>query len=127
MASARSATIVLVDDNESVLETTGQFLRSRGYRVLAVNSPFGVTALIQREQPAVVILDVMMPGLDGGALAKLLGPSAKRNSYTVILYSALPEEELYQMARSLPGCRYVSKTEGIEALASTVARCCDKP
>jgi CheY-like chemotaxis protein len=124
MTSPKSATVLLVDDNDSVLETTSHFLRSRGFRVLVANSPFGVTALIQREQPAVVILDVMMPGLDGGSLAKLLATAVKRSTYSVILYSALPEEELYQLARSLPGCQYVSKVDGIEALASTVARCC---
>ena len=114
---------MLVDDNESLLEATRRFLRGRGFNVRATSSPFGVTALIQREQPSVVILDVMMPGLDGGALAKLLGARSERDSYSVILYSALPEEELYRLARTLPGCLYLSKTVGVEALAAMVLRC----
>jgi hypothetical protein len=41
--------ILLVDDNETLLESTRLFLQSRGFNVSATSSPFGVSALIQRE------------------------------------------------------------------------------
>ena len=58
-------TILVVDDNRDNVEILRAFLESRGYTVS--EAPDGKTALARMEQvrPALVLLDVMMPGMDG--------------------------------------------------------------
>lgn len=110
---------MLVDDNPETLEATAMFLERRGYRVLPQSGPFGVTALIRREKPDAVVLDVMMPGLSGDSLSAII----RDNSDVPILYfSSMPEEQLRDVTYKTLGATYVLKSEGLEYLIQEIAR-----
>ncbi|HET7461592.1 MAG TPA: response regulator [Longimicrobium sp.] len=73
MAAADSkGTILVVDDNPDNVEILRAFLESRGYAV--AQAPDGRTALAQMEQvrPELVLLDVMMPGMDGWQVCRTI-------------------------------------------------------
>jgi len=65
-------TILVVDDNRDNIEILRAFLESRGYVV--AEAPDGKTALAQVEQvqPELVLLDVMMPGMDGWQVCRTI-------------------------------------------------------
>ena len=73
MAAADSkGTILVVDDNPDNVEILRAFLESRGYAVS--QAPDGRTALARMEQvrPELVLLDVMMPGMDGWQVCRTI-------------------------------------------------------
>lgn len=57
--------ILVVDDEKIILELTSMVLRSNGYQVLTAESGAKGLEIVERETPAVVLLDYMMPGMDG--------------------------------------------------------------
>ena len=57
--------VLLVDDDREMLEITAASFRERGYTVRALESGEGVVKYIRKNAPDCVILDVMMPGIDG--------------------------------------------------------------
>ena len=119
--NAVAKTVLLVDDNEEILETTASYLRSRGLQVLSFSSALGVTALVGRHHPDVVVLDVMMPALDGNALATILrGQKTAVRSTPVIFFSAMEEEQLHCVAASVAGASYVAKGDGLGALYAAI-------
>jgi CheY-like chemotaxis protein len=65
-------TILVVDDNRDNIEILRAYLESRGYTV--AEAPDGKTALARMEQvrPALVLLDVMMPGMDGWQVCRTI-------------------------------------------------------
>ncbi len=65
-------TILVVDDNRDNVEILRAFLESRGYTV--AEAPDGKTALARMEQvrPELVLLDVMMPGMDGWQVCRTI-------------------------------------------------------
>ncbi|MEU1807207.1 response regulator transcription factor [Streptomyces sp. NPDC019937] len=69
--------ILVVDDEPSVREAIGRALRFEGYEVDSAED--GLTALrrVEEEPPDLVLLDVMMPGLDGLAVARRLRASGR--------------------------------------------------
>ncbi len=109
-------TALLVDDNPELLLTTSRYLRTRGLNVLTADSPLGVTNLVRREAPDVIVLDVMMPALSGDALAKILQSQALARQPALIFYSALDEESLHRLTRGFENAAYVSKTSSVEEL-----------
>ena len=113
-------TVMLVDDNEQILTTTSAYLKARGFHVETSNSALGVSALVRRHQPAVIVLDVMMPALDGDALAGLLRNLSSGRSTPIIFYSAMEEEQLHRIAQRMPGTSYVAKSEGLAALHAAI-------
>lgn len=112
-------TVVLVDDNPETLETTTSFLRFEGFRVLPQAGPFGVTALISREKPDAVVLDVMMPGLSGDGLGNVI---RSNSNVPIIFFSSMPEEQLRDITVRASGATYVLKSEGITYLANEICR-----
>jgi|WetSurMetagenome_2_1015567.scaffolds.fasta_scaffold162725_2 DNA-binding response OmpR family regulator len=60
-----SQTILLVDDDESLRQVLSQYLTQEGYRVIAAGSGAEALKLFYSERPGAVLLDLMMPGMDG--------------------------------------------------------------
>jgi CheY-like chemotaxis protein len=113
-------TVLLVDDNAQILETTARYLRARDLGVVTSNSPLGVSALAMRHVPDVIVLDVMMPALGGEALASLLRGLPAARATPILFYSAMEEEQLQRLASTLPGTGFVSKADGLAALHSAI-------
>jgi signal transduction histidine kinase len=84
--------IVVVDDERIILELTSMILASKGYAVLTAENALEGLALIARHRPAVVLLDYMMPRMDGlTALRKI------RQEYPesyVIMFTGKGSEEI---------------------------------
>jgi len=97
-------------------------LGASGYLVVEATSPIGVGALVRRHEPHVVVLDVMMPGLSGEAVARLLS-SAKRK-IPIVFYSAMPEGELHELTKRIPDSTFVQKGSSLVTLVETVHRMC---
>jgi len=66
-ASARNETILIVDDEKINLDLTSVLFRNRGFRVQTASNAPDAIDLVGREQPEIVLLDYMMPGMDGFA------------------------------------------------------------
>ncbi|MFQ5617014.1 MAG: response regulator, partial [Anaerolineales bacterium] len=63
-------TILLIDDDETLLELLAGHVRMVGYRPLTANSGLKGLRLATESRPDLVVLDVMMPGLDGWDVCK---------------------------------------------------------
>ncbi len=84
--------IVVVDDERIILELTSMILRSKGYQVFTAENAEDGMALIEKERPAVVLLDYMMPSMDGlTALRKIRG--AYPDTY-VMMFTGKGSEEI---------------------------------
>jgi CheY-like chemotaxis protein len=119
MLDERAILVLLVDDDALVLAATSRLLRKRGMRTICATSPFGVSALVRREAPDVVVLDLHMPGLDGAHLMRLLCSSPRTAGTPVVLHSADAEEVLGELANSL-GAHYSVKGRGLVPLVEAI-------
>jgi DNA-binding response OmpR family regulator len=111
--------VLIVDDNAQLLATSARFLRKRGIDVVTSDTPLGVRAMILEHTPSVVVLDVMMPAMDGVHLAHLIQNSSAATP-ALVLYSAMDEETLRSMSLLLRRTSYVCKTDGLEALFKAI-------
>ena len=58
-------TILLVDDEPDILEFVSYNLKKEGYKVLAASNGEDAVSISKKEKPELILLDVMMPGMDG--------------------------------------------------------------
>lgn len=87
-------TVLVIDDDPVALALTERFLHRGEYRtLLAENGKHGI-ALAEKEQPDIILLDIMMPGIDGWTVLSLLKESANTQAIPVILVSMLDEKNL---------------------------------
>jgi CheY-like chemotaxis protein len=113
--------VLIVDDDLDILKMIVKVLEHRGHKVTHSVTPFGVSAIVVREQPEVVVLDMMMPGLSGAALAELIGHLELPARPHVILWSAMADELLADEGARL-GVPTVSKAARPSALVEAIER-----
>lgn len=102
-------TVLVVDDDPQHLSATHDILRAEGYRVLTQQRPFGVTNLILRHKPDLVLLDVNMPGLSGDALALILSDNPLSAGTRVVFHSSNDEDSLRLLTRKYGAQGYICK------------------
>ncbi|QTL37669.1 MULTISPECIES: response regulator [Pseudoalteromonas] len=66
--------VILVEDDERLAQLTGQFLQSNNYNVTLIHDGALAPEKIVQEQPDVVILDIMLPNLDGFEICRRIRP-----------------------------------------------------
>jgi DNA-binding response OmpR family regulator len=77
--------ILVVDDEHSVRSLLAEFLTPLGYRVIATDDGDRALELAAREEPDVILLDVVMPGLTGAEVCKALRANERTAPIPVIM------------------------------------------
>ena len=80
--------ILIVDDNELIAEVMSYILTNSGYQVTTLNSGDGVVAQIRDTHPDLVIMDIMLPGIDGRDICKIIKHNKATENLPVIICSA---------------------------------------
>src|SRR6266513_2200877 len=80
--------IVVVEDEAAGRQLLTGYLTARGYRVTAFASGVGLRRLVERELPALVLLDIGLPGEDGFALARWLRERSGRIGIIMVTASS---------------------------------------
>lgn len=89
--------ILIVEDEVSIIELLTLVLAREGYEVHVCQSGRDAISKIKEVHPHLVILDVMLPGLDGSAIVKIMEQDEELSSIPVLVTSALLEsEKLFQ-------------------------------
>jgi len=85
-------TILIVDDEESILKLIRYNLESEGYKVIAVKS--GEEALTKAFEinPDIIVLDLMLPGLNGIEVCKILTKDERTSLIPVLMLTARSED-----------------------------------
>src|SRR5262245_42707322 len=109
MPATPRATVLIVDDNPANLDLLFQHLNQAGYKVLVAET--GELALKRAElaQPEAILLDVMMPGIDGFETCRLLKQQAATQAIPVIFMTALADIEDKVKGFAAGGVDYVTK------------------
>ncbi|HUQ99833.1 MAG TPA: response regulator transcription factor [Gemmatimonadaceae bacterium] len=90
--SASSERILVVDDEPDIVALVAYHLAKAGYSVsTATSGPDGL-AIARREQPALIVLDLMLPGLSGLEVMEQLQSDAATNRIAVLMLTARREE-----------------------------------
>lgn len=114
--------LLVVEDVPHILELLEVTLRFKGYPVVAAANGEEALAAIEKELPAMVITDILMPKLDGFALAHKLRSNPKTSQIPIIFLSATyvtPEDKRF--ALSLGAVRFLEKPVDTEEFLLTIA------
>jgi CheY-like chemotaxis protein len=102
--------VLVVDDNPMTLDLTEIWLRAAGHRVTKRTAAVGTAADVIQLHPDVALIDVLMPGLRGDDLARLLKRHPATRGVAVILFYSLPLDELRTMIMTTGALGVIEKT-----------------
>lgn len=115
--------ILVVDDREDNVALLQCFLNSAGYAVETATDGFSALQQVLRSPPDLVLLDVMMPGMDGLEVTRQLRRNNGSPSIPIVLVTAAQEIGL-QQALSVGANDYISKPIDLDQLLETVRAWC---
>jgi DNA-binding response OmpR family regulator len=101
-----SKLIYVVDDEENIRELISKYLIKEGYRVESFENGESVINAVVKEEPDMMILDIMMPGIDGFEVTREI----RRDSNIPIIFVSAKDEEFDRiLGIELGGDDYLSK------------------
>ena len=109
--------MLVVDDDPHVIELARLYLERDGYRVLCAGDGVAGLTLAREEQPSLVVLDVMLPYLNGLDVCRTL---RRESSVPIIMLTARVEEDDRLSGLDLGADDYVTKPFSPRELAARV-------
>ena len=104
-----SGRILIADDDRSILETFEHHLGRSGYEVATAASAEGALEVLPAFEPALVITDVRMPGMDGIELCRQIRAASPTQNTPVLILSARGDAEAVQQGMAAGADDYLSK------------------
>jgi len=113
--------ILLVDDNTTNLQVLHQTLDGRGYKLLAAKNGETALTIARRAKPSLILLDIMMPGIDGYEVCQTLKGNPETEEIPIIFLSALGDTKDKVKGFELGAVDYVSKPFQAEEVIARVS------
>lgn len=112
-------TVLTIDDDTAITELLAMLLRTHGYEVKAVNTGEDGVEAIKKHNPHVVILDLMMPGMDGWQVCKSV---RQFSNVPIVILSALDDPVLIASALDAGADDYLVKPVSSSILVAHLNR-----
>lgn len=90
--------ILIVDDDVNILDLFRDLLEGRGYDVVSFTRGWEALQEVSREKPDLIILDIMMPRVNGYEVCQILKENPKTQKIPVIFLTALSHQEALRRA-----------------------------
>jgi len=101
--------MLVVDDDDRSRELMGIVLRHAGYRVVAVPAAPAAVALLATERPAVALVDLLMPGMDGLEFCRWVRAQPQLEQMRFVLLTGMDTDETRREARAAGADAVVTK------------------
>ncbi|MCX7011668.1 MAG: response regulator [Candidatus Sumerlaeota bacterium] len=115
--------VLIADDEEDVKDVMQMFLEGEGYEVETAYDGLDALDRVRTFQPDVILLDIMMPVVDGIQVCRKLKSDEKTKHIPVIMVSAAAKREKEGEAYDAGAAAYVLKPFQPEELVRVVERC----
>lgn len=121
-APPQPATILCIDDDRLVLGVCTSALEARGYRVVMATHGLAGLAAATQERPDLILLDILMPGMDGLEVCRQLRADPDLRDTPIILLTASSDPSLAEQGAAAGATLVMRKPFGTDAIVETTER-----
>jgi two-component system cell cycle response regulator len=115
-----SRRVLVVDDDPRLLHIVAMYLGIEGYDVaVAADGAAGLTE-IEKQTPDLIILDIMMPGIDGIETCRRIRADPATAEVPILMFSALSGDDDVERARQVGANHLITKPFNLVGLGSVV-------
>jgi len=109
--------ILVVDDDPDMLEVLSLYLKNSGFTVFTADDGMSALTIIDEEMPELIILDVMMPNLDGFELCQYI---RRKTEVPILFFSSKVEDADKVLGLGVGGDDYIEKTTSLPVVVARV-------
>jgi formate hydrogenlyase transcriptional activator len=112
--------ILVADDNKLLLSMTRDVLEEAGFEVITVESGLEVFKQVLAQKPQMILLDIMMPGIDGIEVCSKLKKSPVTKDIVIVIHSGKKDPMLMDLCYEAGAEAFIIKSNEFEAIVSRV-------
>ena len=120
MLGSKKRTILVIDDDPLIRRIVNKTLTAHGYRVLETSSGAEGLALAQRQPPDLILLDLMMPGMDGYEVCAQLRQNSRTANVPVLMLTALDQTDAKVRGLQTGADDYITKPFNLDELQTRI-------
>lgn len=121
MSATTQPVILIVEDDPLGRELATEILDAAGYTVLSVEDGRGLLERVTIERPALILMDLQLPGIDGLTLIRQLKADDETRQVLVVVTTAYSYQELYAKVMDAGAAAYLTKPLDSRILLQTIA------
>src|SRR2546421_102922 len=115
-----AAKILVADDDQSLVRTLSWILKENGYQVVVAPGGENLLGRLEEERPQLLLLDIMMPKVDGLQLLQKMKADDRFRDLPVLMISSMPPEEATVKALGLGAADFIPKPFRVRELLARV-------
>jgi len=112
--------ILVVDDEPDIVTVIGKSLKDNGYEVIAAYNGQEALEKAKTEKPDLILLDLMLPIMDGYKVCGLLKNDTRYSKIPIILFTAKAQEKDIKLGEKVGADAYITKPFEPEVLFSKI-------
>lgn len=112
--------ILIVEDEKDIIKMLEYNLKKEGFRVIDARDGEDALDLAVREYPDLILLDLMLPGIDGLEVCKALKKEAKTATIPIIMLTAKSQESDKVVGLELGADDYITKPFSVRELLARI-------
>lgn len=120
MAHSEKKKILVIDDSETNLLLLRAVLEDAGYDVELLNDSHQAVASINKHKPDLVLLDLLMPGMDGFEFMDKMNQDIRRPGFPIVVVTAYDSHDNKQKAKDLGAAEVINKPIDISSFLDKV-------
>jgi DNA-binding response OmpR family regulator len=120
--TVRSAKLLIVDDEPATVQMIETFIQIKGYTSASAYSGTDGLAMLELDKPDLVILDLMMPDMEGFEVCKRMRASETFKATPILIISARTDQEAFDKASASGANGYLTKPFQLPALLAEIER-----
>lgn len=127
MTTDKKVRILLVDDEPSIVKMVGKRLEVEGFEVLVAMDGQEAVKKVQTDTPDLVILDLMLPKLNGYEVCMMLKEDTRYQKIPVVMFTAKAQEQDEKLGLACGADAYIRKPFKAQELLDQIRALANKP
>lgn len=121
-----SIKILIIEDNEASLKLLDAHLKRAGYTTVTVQNGYDGLKIARQEKPDLIVLDLMLPDIDGHKLCYMIKFDKKLSHIPVAIWTSRDSEDVADLAKNCGADAFVAKTTRIPVVMDIISRLLNK-
>ena len=117
---AQTYRLLLVDDESSIRKVIGERLKNKGFDVLLAENGEEALAKAQQEKPDLIILDIMLPKINGYEVCTILKREPAFKEIPIVIFTAKGQQKEHLAGMMCGADAYISKTCEFDVLLEQI-------